>query len=106
MRAALDDTRRGNQRDLGLLAQLRQRQRTAVAHRRTDLGERRMHVVLERASIRHIGINAFLEGELARATEIIALPVTGTVGSLSPILLVVRPLTLTLSVGLSSKREK
>ena len=71
MRAALDNARGRDERDLRLLAQLRQRQRAAVAHRRADLGQRDVDIVLERAGVRDVGVNAFLEGKLARAAEVV-----------------------------------
>ena len=96
VRAALDNARGRDERDLRLLAQLRQRQRAAVAHRRADLGQRDVDVVLERAGVRDIGVNAFLEGELARAAEVVALPVAGAVRAFAPVLLVVRAVDLDL----------
>ena len=69
MCAALDDRGRGNQRNLCLLLQLGDGQRATVAHGRANLVERQGDVILQRASIRYIGVNAFLEGQLLCAAQ-------------------------------------
>ena len=78
MGAALDDAGGGDKGQLCFLLELSDRQRTAVAHRRTDLAERQRNIVLQRAGIGYIGIDAFFKGELRIAAEIIALPVSGS----------------------------
>ena len=45
VRAALDDARRGYERDLRFVAQFTEVERTAVAHRRADLAQRDAEVV-------------------------------------------------------------
>ena len=69
MRPALYDTGGGDERKLGLLLELRYRQGAAVAHGRLDLEERHGNIVLERASVRHIGIHAFFIGKLLFAAR-------------------------------------
>ena len=58
VRAALDDGGSGNERDLRLLLELRNGERAAVAHGRADLAQRQAEVVLQRACVRNIGVNA------------------------------------------------
>ena len=94
MGAALNDTGRGYQSQAGLLLQLRNAQGTAVAHGRTDLAQGNAHIVLQAAGIRHVGVNALLEGQLLGTAQVITLPVAGTIGALAPILLVVGAINL------------
>ena len=61
VRAALDDARRGYERDLRLVAQLAQGERSAVAHRRADLAQRDAEIVAQRAGIGHVGVDALFE---------------------------------------------
>ncbi len=72
------------QRQLGLLTQLRDRQRTAVAHGGTDLSQRGGHAVCQSASIGHIGVHALLKAQLCGAAQIVALPVPGAGAALRP----------------------
>ena len=62
MRHALDDRSRADERELSLLLELRDRERSAIAHRGADLGERHCDVVLQRSRIGNVGVYAFLEG--------------------------------------------
>ena len=78
MCAALDDRGCGYQRDLCLLLELRNGQRAAVAHGGTYLAQGQAEVVLQRACVRNVGVNAFLEGQLLVAAHVVALPVAGT----------------------------
>ena len=55
-----------------------------------------MHVILQRAGIRYIGVHALLEGKLAVAAEIVALPVTRTVRALAPVFLIIGTVDLDL----------
>ena len=87
MGAALDNGGGGDQRQLGLLTQLRDRQRTAVAHGGTDLSQRGGHAVCQSASIGHIGVHALLKAQLCGAAQIVALPVPGAGATLAPIFL-------------------
>ena len=85
VRTTLNNTGCGYARQFCRIAELRQRQRTAVAHRAANLSQRRLNIILERTGVRHIGVNAFLKGELAGTAQIIPLPVAGTVGTFTPI---------------------
>ena len=87
MGAALDNGGGGDQRQLGLLTQLRDRQRTAVAHGGTDLGQGGGHAVCQSTGIGHIGVHAFLKAQLGGAAQIVALPVPGTGTALAPVFL-------------------
>ena len=61
---------------LRLVLKLWDRERTAIAHGALHLRERDLNVVLERASIGHIRVDAFFEVHaLLVATKVIALPV-------------------------------
>ena len=89
MCAALDDAGRRDEGELCLVTELREAERTTVAHRRADLGERRLHVLLQRPCIGDVGINPLLKGELLAPAEIIPLPVARAVRALAPIFLIV-----------------
>ena len=83
MGAALYDTGRGYQSQAGLLLQLRNAQGTAVAHGGANLAQGNANIILQAAGIRHIGVNAFLEGQLLGAAQVVTLPVAGTIGALA-----------------------
>ena len=87
MCASFDNRNRGHQRQFGFVPQLRNCQRTAVAHRRTYLGERGCHTVRQCTGIGDIGINAFFKAQFCCAAEIISLPVTRTGAALAPVFL-------------------
>ena len=84
---ALDNRGGRDERQASLLLQLLDALSTAVAHRGLNLVERSVDALLERARVGNVGVDALLEGKLARATEVIALPVAGARGTLSPVLL-------------------
>lgn len=88
MGAAFDDADRGDKGKLGPLLQLFDAERAAVAHGGAHLRQRDAHVVVQRAGIRNVGIDAFLEGELTVAAEVVALPVAGAVRAFAPVFLV------------------
>ena len=87
MAAALHDGSGGNDRQLCLLLQLRDGERTAVAHGALDLVQRGLDAIGQGACIRDIAVHAFLKAQLGGAAEVIALPVAGTVGAFAPVLL-------------------
>ena len=61
--------------------------RAAVAHRRFDLGQRKVDIVMQGACIRHVGIYAFLELHARVAAKVVALPVARAVGAFAPVFL-------------------
>ena len=89
MRAALDDAGRGNERELCLLLEFRDRQCAAVAHGGLDLRKRQRYVVAKTARVRDVGIDALLERQLLVAAEVVPLPVARTRGALAPVFLVI-----------------
>ncbi len=88
MGAAFDDADRGDEGEFRFLLQFFDAQRAAVAHGGANLRQGDAHVVVQRAGVRNVGIDAFLEGELAVAAEVVALPVARAVRAFAPILLV------------------
>jgi len=86
--AALNDADRGDEGELGPFLQLFDAERAAVAHGGAHLRQRDANVVVQRAGVRNVGIDAFLEGELTVAAEVVALPVAGAVRAFAPIFLV------------------
>ena len=87
--AALNDTGRGYQRQLCLLLQLGNGQRTAVAHGGLDLCQGNGYVILEAACIRHVGVDTLFKRELLIAAKVISLPVARTGRAFTPVFLVV-----------------
>ena len=88
MGTALHNGDRGHQRQLGLLPQLRDGERAAVAHGGAHFGQGGGHAVGKGAGIGHIGVHTLLKGELGRAAQIITLPVPGAGTALAPVLLI------------------
>ena len=87
MAAALDDGGGGHDGQLGLLLQLGDGERAAVAHGALDLVQSGLDAVRQRAGIRDVAVHALLEAQLGGAAEVVALPVAGTVGAFAPVLL-------------------
>ena len=88
MCAALHDGDGGHKRQLGLVAQLGDGVRAAVAHGRAYFQQCGGHAVRQRSGVGDIGVHALLKGELVlRAAEVIALPVAGAGAALTPIFL-------------------
>ena len=85
--AALDDGGGGDKGETGLILQLGDGERTAVAHGGLDLVQGAVHAVLEGAGVGHVGVDALDEGELLGAAQVVALPVAGARGTLAPVLL-------------------
>ena len=96
VRTALDDARRGYERDLRFVAQLTEVERTAVAHRRADLAQRDVDVVAQGTGIGNVGVDALFKRQLAVAAEVVALPVARAVRAFAPIFLVVGAVDLDL----------
>ena len=97
----------GNQCKFRFFLQLLDGKRTTVAHRRFDLAQRKVYIVMQGTGIRHIGIYAFLELHARVAAQVVALPVAGTVGAFAPVFLhVVAVDRSACLVGDSSKRAK
>ena len=90
MRAALDNGRGADQRELRLVLELGDGERTAVAHGALQLQQRDGHVVLKAARIGNVGVHAFLEGQRLLAAQVVTAPVARTRAALAPILLHVR----------------
>ena len=104
--AALDDGGGGDEGETGLVLQLGDGERTAVAHGGLDLVQGAVHAVLEGAGVGHVGVDALDEGELLGAAQVVALPVASTRGTLAQYSFMYWPLTFTRDVGDSSKRAK
>ena len=83
MAAAFHNGGGRNDRQAGFLLQFRDGQRTTVAHGGTHLVQRGLHAIGQRAGIRNVGDNAFLEAQLLGAAQVLALPVAGAVGTLA-----------------------
>ena len=86
MITAFDNGGGGYERKLGVLLQIRQVGYTAVAHCGFYLIKACLHIVVERACIGYIGIHAFFKGEFAGTTQVVTLPIPGTVGAFPPVL--------------------
>ena len=87
MRTALYDAGGGDERDLGALLQLLERDGAAAAHRGTDLTEGDVEVVLHLAGIGHVAVDALLKFQRLGAAHVVPLPVLGAVGAFAPVLL-------------------
>ena len=87
MAAALHDGGGRNDGQLGLLLQLGDGQRAAVAHGALDLVQGGLDALGQGAGVGHIAVHALLKGELGRAAQVVPLPVAGAVGALAPVLL-------------------
>ena len=86
--AAFNNTYRGYKRELRFILQFLDVERAAVAHCGAYLAEGNSDVVMQRACIRYVGIDTFLEGELGSSAKVITLPVAGTVGAFTPVFLI------------------
>ena len=86
MAAALYDAGGGDHGQTRLLLQLGDGERAAVAHGAAHLGKRYIHAVLQCAGIRHVAVHALFKAQLARAAQVVPLPVARAVGALAPIL--------------------
>ena len=106
MAAALNNGGGGHDCQAGLLLQLGDGERTAVAHGGAHLVQGGLHTVRQRTGVGNVGVNALLKAQLLCAAEVIALPVAGAVGALAPVLLDIVAATRSLFVGDSSKRAK
>ena len=84
MVAAFHNGDGGHQSQLGFPLQVGNGQHAAVAHGGLDLVQGCLHIVVQRTGVGDIGIDTFLEAELAGAAQVVALPVTGTVGAFAP----------------------
>ena len=87
MAAALDNGGGRNDGQAGFFLQLGDGERTAVAHGRAHLVQRRLHAVGQGAGVGHVGIDALLKAQLLGAAQVVALPVAGAVGALAPVFL-------------------
>ena len=67
MIAALDNRSGRNKSYPSLILKLAYRDSTAVAHGTAYLIHRYLNIVMQRAGIRNVGINALLKAELARS---------------------------------------
>ena len=79
MTAALDYADGRHQSELCIALEVCKIGHTAVAHGGLYLVNALFEVVVQRACIGDVGVNAFLEAELALAAEVIALPVARAV---------------------------
>ena len=89
VRSALDNTCCRNEGEFCLLLKFRYCECSAVAHCGLNLSKRNSNIVFKASCVRNIGIDAFLEGELLVAAEVISLPVSGTIGAFAPIFLII-----------------
>lgn len=100
MRAALDNGSGADNRKLCLVLQLGNGERATVAHSGTNLGKRKINVVLQGTSVGNVGIYALFESHaLLAAAQVIALPVACTAGTFAPVLLHVLAVYHNLVVG-------
>ena len=74
-RQALDDGGGADDGELGLVLELGDGKRTAVAHGGLDLQQRDRDVVLKRAGVRHVGVDALLERQALLAAQVVTTPV-------------------------------
>ncbi len=87
MGAALYDGSGGHQRELRLVLELGNGERTTVAHGALQLQQGDGHVVLQAAGVGHVRIDALFEGQRLLAAQIVAAPVAGAGTPLAPVLL-------------------
>ena len=80
--AALYDGGGGHQRELRLVLELGNGERTTVAHGALHLVQGGLHAVCQRTGVRHIAVHALLKAQFGGAAQVIALPVAGTVGAI------------------------
>ena len=85
MVSAFDDRRGGNEGHLRVAAQIGKVCNAAVAHGGLHLVEAFLHVVVERARVNDVGINALFKGKLRLSAEVVSLPVAGAVRAFAPI---------------------
>ena len=85
MCAAFYDGGCGYECQLSFLLQFRNGDSAAVAHGSFDLSAGLFDVVFERTSVRNVGVNAFFELEFLFSAEVIACPVSGSVGTFAPV---------------------
>ena len=84
--AALHDTGRGYECELGLLLELGDGECAAVAHGGFDLEDGLGDILFQRAGIRNVGVNTLFESEFLVAAQVVALPVACAVGAFTPVL--------------------
>ena len=87
MAAALYDRSRRYDGQSGLLLQLFNGEAAAVAHGGFDLVQSTLHAVGQGSRVRNVAVYTFLKAEFCRAAQVISLPVAGTVGTFTPVLL-------------------
>ena len=87
MGPALHNGDGADKRQLGLLPQLRDGQRAAVAHGGAHSGQRGGHAVAQCPGVGDVGVHSLLKAELGRAAQVVTLPVPGPGAALAPILL-------------------
>lgn len=87
MVAAFHDGRGRDERQTGILLQVGDGLDTAVAHGALDLVETDLYIVVQGACVGHERIDALFKAQLARAAEVIALPVARAVRALAPVFL-------------------
>ena len=87
MAAALDDGNGGDQGQFCFFLQLWNGQRAAVAHGGADFAQRQTHVILERACVWNIGVNALFEGQFLVTAQVVSLPVSCAGRTFAPVFL-------------------
>ena len=104
--SALDDGDGGYQRQFGVLLEVGDVRHAYVAHGGLDLVQGRFHVITQGTGVGDVGVNAFLKAELGGAAQIVALQFRARLEPSPQYSFMYAPLTITLFVGLSSKRAK
>ena len=87
MIAALDDAGGGDERELRVLLQVRDRRHAAVAHGRLDLVKASCDVILQGARVGDVGIHALFKRKARLAAEVVTLPVARAVRAFAPVFL-------------------
>ena len=87
MSTAFDNGGGGYERQFCFLLQFCNGKGTAVAHGRLNFGTGFGYVFFQRTCIRYIGVDAFFKEKFLFSAEIIAAPVTGSIGTFAPCLL-------------------
>ena len=85
--AALDDAGGGDERELRVLLQVRDRRHAAVAHGRLDLVKASCDVILQGARVGDVGIHALFKRKARLAAEVVTLPVARAVRAFAPVFL-------------------